>query len=162
MQIEQTTGLELFEKGLTKTEIKSMASTAVESVLEQGNALQVGEALSAMESFIKEVKADKRFTEYIREEAAKHPKGFVSNSGAKIECIEAGAKYDYSECGDIDYERMDAEMKGLKERISKREKFLQTIPIEGITQVNESTGEVYKIFPPSKSSTSTYKVTLNK
>ena len=156
-QIDQT-GLELFEKGLTKIEIKSMAANAVDAVLEQGNALEVGEALSAMENFIKEVKADKRFTDYVRDEAAKYPKGFVSNSGAKIELIEAGTKYDYSQCGDPKYLDYLRDVEDAEAQLKEYQKFLKNIPVEGIEVRRDD--ELIRIFPPAKSSTSTYKVTL--
>lgn len=154
--------LEPFEKGLTKLDIRNLADELVERVLEEGTPLKVAEGLSAIESFIKEVKEDKRFKDYVREETSKYPKGFVSNSGAKIKCFEAGVKYDFTQCGDIAWEKMDAEMKGLKDRITEREEFLKTVPIEGMALVNESDGEVYRIYPPSKTSSSSYKITLAK
>ena len=162
MQTNQLTVLEHFEKGLTKTEIKSIANETVLSLLEGGNPLLVAEAISAMETFIKEVKDNPEFKSYVREEAEKYPKGFVSGSGAKIEIAETGTKYDYSQCGDTEWKILDSQIKNLKEAISEREKFLKAIPASGIEQLNKETGEVSTIYPPSKSSTSSYKITLAK
>lgn len=162
MQTNQLTVLEVFEKGLTKSEIKSIANETVLSLLEGGRPLLMAEAISAMEVFVKEVKDNPEFKSYVREEAEKYPKGFVSQSGAKIELAEVGTKYDYSQCGDVEWEMMDAEMKSLKEKISEREKFLKNLPGAGIEQLNKETGEVTRIYPPSKSSTSSYKITLAK
>jgi hypothetical protein len=69
-------------------------------------------------------------------------------------------KYDYSGCGDIQWEMMDAEMKGLKDRITEREKFLKNLPLEGIEVRHED--QLIHVYPPSKSSTSSFKITLAK
>ena len=160
MQTETITALELFEQGLTKTVIKSMAQQAIESVKETGNVLKVAEAISAMEAFIKEVKADESFKEYAREEISKYPKGYTSNSGAKLECIEAGTKYDYSQCGDTVHAMYSQQLMSVQNSLKDREKFLQAVPLEGMLITDELTGETCKIYPPSKSSTSSYKITL--
>lgn len=162
MQTNQLTVLETFERGLTKTQIKEIANETVLNVLEAGNPLLIAEAISAMEAFVKEVKDSPEFKSYVREEAEKYPKGFVSPSGAKIELAETGTKYDYSQCGDKEWEMLDVEMKSLKEKIAEREKFLKNLPGAGIEQLNKETGEVTMIYPPSKTSTSSYKITLAK
>lgn len=161
METNTTTALEIFEIGLKKSDIKSMANSAVESVMEKGNVLVVAEALSVMETFIKEVKADDRFKEYTREETSKYPKGYVSPSGAKIECAETGTKYDYSQCHDPELFSLTTEMEFLKIKIEERQKFLKTVPIQGMKFVDED-GEVFMLYPPSKTSTSSYKVTLSR
>lgn len=162
MHTNQLTVLETFEVGLTKSEIKSLANQTVLNILEVGNPLLIAEAISAMEAFVKEVKDNPEFKSYVRDEVEKYTKGFTSPSGAKIELAEVGTKYDYSQCGDVEWEMMDAEMKSLKEKISEREKFLKNLPGAGIEQLNKETGEVTTIYPPSKSSTSSYKITLAK
>lgn len=159
---EQITALELFETGLRKTDIKIMAANAVESVLEKGNVLQVAEALSAMDGFVKEVKDDPRFKDYVREEASKTPKGFISNSGAKIECCEVGTAYDFSNCGDVELEMCDQAFKSAEAALKERKEFLKKVPAAGIDVIVPYTGEVIKIYPPSKTSTSSYKITLAK
>jgi hypothetical protein len=160
MQTQTESAIELFEQGLTEKDIAQMVSNSIEHILETGEVLKVAEAISCMEHFIKGVKDDPRFKEYVREETSKYPKGFISNSGAKIECIESGVKYDYSGCGDIQWETMDAEMKGLKDRITEREKFLKNLPLEGIEVRHED--QLIHVYPPSKSSTSSFKITLAK
>lgn len=158
MQTESA--IEIFEQGLTKKDIAQMVNNSIDHILETGEVLKVAEAVSCMEHFIKGIKDDPRFKDYVREETAKYPKGFVSNSGAKIECCETGTKYDYSGCGDIEWEMMDAEMKGLKDRIAEREKFLKNLPLEGIDVRFQD--QLIHVFPPAKSSTSSFKVTLAK
>jgi hypothetical protein len=160
MQTEQITGLELFEKGLTKTDIHCMAQNAIDAVLEQGNALKVGEALSAMEAFIKEIKGDDRFKDYVREECAKYPKGYISPSGAKVELAETGTKYDFSKCDDPIYEMYSQKLLSVQNSLKEREAFLKTVPLEGLEIRFED--ELIRVFPPSKSSISSYKITLSK
>lgn len=155
------TALEVFEQGLTKTSIHCMAQNAIEAVKEQGNILQVAEGISAMETFIKEVKADEGFKEYAREEISKYPKGYVSNSGAKLELAETGTAYDFSRCNDPVYTQLQNEFQDLKEKMKQRETFLKTINIGGVDIITDG-GEVVTVFPPSKSSTSSYKITLSR
>jgi hypothetical protein len=137
-----------------------MVENSIVHVLETGDVLKVAEAVSCMEHFIKGLKEDPRFKEYVREETSKYPKGFVSNSGAKIECIEGGVKYNYSMCNDSVLNELLKDQEYLKIKIEERQKFLKNLPLEGIEIRNED--ELIKIFPPSKQSTSTFKVTLAK
>jgi hypothetical protein len=160
MQQETISALEVFEQGLTKSNIKQMAQDAVYSVLERGNPLQVAEALTAMENFIKEVKDTKEFKEYVREEAGKYGKVYTSPSGAKIELAETGTAYDFYNCGDIVVIILEQELEMAKMRLEERKKFLKNLPIEGIDQLNKETGDIERIYPPAKTSTSSYKVTL--
>lgn len=151
----------LFKNGTNKVNIKKVAIEAVNNVLEQGNVLQVVEAISAMEVFVKEVKDDPRFKDYVREEASKTPKGFISNSGAKIECAEVGTTYDFSGCGDPLLEDLENTSKSSADNLKARKEFLKTVPSAGMDIVT-SDGEVVKIYPPTKTSTSSFKVTLAK
>lgn len=160
--MEKSKELSLFDRGLKKSEIFSMAVNAFENVLETGNFLQSAEALSAMENFIKQLKDNDNFKSYIRDEIAKHPGGFVSTSGAKIELAETGVEYDFSNCNDAIL--IDLEEKALYEKIKvdTRKKFLKNVPLAGLEIVDKESGEVTTIYPPVKTSQSSYKVTLSK
>lgn len=162
VQEDTISALELFEQGLTKSDIKVMANRTVESVLNQGNPLQVAEAVSAMELFIKEVKDDKRFKEYVREEVSKTPKGFTSKSGAKIECCEVGSSYNYDMTGDVEIAMLEADFQRAEANLKERKEFLKKLPAAGIDVIVPFSGEVIHIYPPAKSSTSSYKITLAK
>lgn len=157
--MKQITTLQLFE-GLTKSKIKTMAKNSVENIRENGKVLQVAEALSAMELFIKEVKAIDEFKSYVREEIEKH-NVFKSESGAKIESIEVGVTYDYSNCNDDELDLIQMNFETISEALKGRKEFLKKVPVAGIDIFSKSSGEIIKIYPPSKSSTSTYKVTLS-
>jgi len=46
------------------------------------------------------------------------------------------------------------------EALKARKEFLKTVPIEGLTVVDTASGETVTVYPPSKSSNSSYKVSL--
>lgn len=85
----------------------------------------------------------------------------MSRFGAKIESIEAGTKYDYSNCGDVIWERLSQELLSAQEAIKEREAFLKTVK-QSFSFTDESTGETWSIAPCKKTSVSTYKITLAK
>ena len=106
--------------------------------------------------------ADSELREMIRTEVAKYGKeGFTTKRGAKFQLAEVGYKFDWEACGDPVHDQMMSELSMLKDRISAREDFLKTVPAEGVDIIFDG-GEVCKIFPPVKTSTSSYKVTLPK
>lgn len=113
-----------------------------------------------MEEYIKEAKEAIR--PHVLDSIGKYTKGEeIARFGSRIEAMEAGTRYDYSGCGDLVWNALQQEKKDHDERIKTREKFLQAIKGQQ-TLVDDSTGEVYTVFPPKKTSTSTYKVTLSK
>ena len=113
-----------------------------------------------MEEYIKEAKEAIR--PHVLDSIGKYTKGEdIVKYGSRIEPMEAGTRYDYSGCGDIVWNELQKAKEGHDKLIKDREKFLQAI--KGRQELyDESTGEVYTVFPPKKTSTSTYKVTLSK
>jgi hypothetical protein len=106
---------------------------------------------------------DAELKSFIREEIAKHPKGkLVTNRGVIFELAETGTAYDFSLCQDAVLDQFQADYDALAEKLKARKEFLKTVPIEGLTVVDTDTGEASQIFPPSKSSNSSYKVSLPK
>lgn len=160
MQQETTTALEIFEAGLTKSDIKQMAVNAFESVKDQGNILQVAEAASAMEQFIKELKDIPGFKDYVREETVKYGKSYVSASGAKIEIAETGSTYDFGQCNDPVLSNLEKQFEDAKKKLDERKAFLKNIPGEGMELRYDD--ELITVFRPSKTSISSYKVSLAK
>lgn len=146
--------------GLTKTQIKIVAQNSVNELLNNGNILEAAEMISVMETFIKEVRASKEFTDYVRDEVSKNGKDITNPSGAKIELAETGVKYDFSNCGDHQLQMLQQQLESIETSIDERKKFLKTLPTSGIEIVDGD--EVYRVYPPSKSSTSSYKITLCK
>lgn len=149
---------------LTKTQIKVLADQSVSNLLESGgNVIQIAEMISKMELFIKEVKANSKYVDYVRDEVIKFGKeGCKTASGTKIECAEVGTKYNYEHCGDVKWELLNHQVHSATASLKQREDFLKTVPVGGIDVVDDVSGEVYHIDPPIKTSTSSYKVTISK
>ena len=134
---------------LSRLSVRTVADQLIE-LAEQGNPLEVKLKLKAMSEAIDE--ACKKIDKMARDEAEKHGAKTFDFMGCSIGLIEAGTKYDFSNCGDI-------ELEALAERIKKRKDIVKNIDGKMI-MVNESTGESYEVLPPVKSSTSTIKITL--
>jgi hypothetical protein len=144
-------------EGLSKKQIADLADQSVSNVLEQGNIFQVAEALAAMEEFVKNVRKDERFVEFLREELSKHRGRLTTISGARIEVCEAGVSYDYS--GNGEWRELEQQIKMLTEqRKAVEEKLRKLVP--GRMAVDPETGEVLE--GPIKTSKSTYRITLKR
>ena len=147
--------------GITKSQITSSAKSSVDNILENGNLLESAEAIAAMEQFIKAIKAHDLYKQSVIDELAKYGKSYVNSNGTKIEPMEAAIKYDFSACGDIILKGLEEKLEILETLIKERQTFLKSVPLSGLDLVTEE-GEVIRLYPPSKSSTSTYKITLAK
>lgn len=147
--------LPLICEGLSKTQIGNLADEAVGRVMEEGNVFEVAEALAAMEEFVKTVRRDERYIQYLRDELAKHHGRLVTGSGAKIETCEAGVTYDYS--GNLEWRALEAERYEIERRKKALEEKLRLLA-PGRVAVDPETGEMLE--GPQKSSKSTYRITL--
>jgi hypothetical protein len=142
-------------EGLRKKEIADMADESVEKVLENGNVFQVAEALAAMEEYVKMVRKDERYIQFLRDELTKHHGRLVTASGAKIELCEAGVSYDYAsnaEWRELEAARYEIE----RQKKAVEEKLRLLAP--GRVAVDPETGEMLE--GPQKTSKSTYRITL--
>ena len=148
--------LPAIREGLTKRQIRDLADQSVEHVLEEGHVFQVAEALAAMEEFVKTMRKDERYIQFLRDELAKHHGRLVTNSGAKIEACEAGVTYDYS--SNADWRLLDAQIRLLNDHKKSLEERLRAIA-PGRIGVDHETGEV--IEGAFKASRSTYRITLS-
>lgn len=98
-------------------------------------------------------------SEYVREEihdnvltaADKYSERVIEAFGARIEKRDTNVRYNYATAKDIEWERLDSEIKGLELRRKQREEFLRALR-EPMTLLDESTGEVTEIKPPQKTS----------
>lgn len=80
--------------------------------------------------------------------------------GALFQKKEAGTKYDYSQTNDHIHKQLVSVLDNSKRAVKEREEFLQSLPAEGQQVVDEDTGDVFKIYRPIKSSTTTVAITL--
>lgn len=147
--------------GISKSQLKIMADMSLQEIFDNGRAIEAAEALSVMENFIKELRSNKQFTDYVRDEISKNGKQLETNS-AKLELSETGVKYDYDNCGDVIFEQLSQQLESIEADLKDRKEFLKTVPVSGLPILNEQTGELTTIYPPSKTSSSTYKITLKK
>jgi hypothetical protein len=79
--------------------------------------------------------------------------------GSEFSIVEAGVKYDYSDCKDLEYNTLSIQLEALKSTLKDRETFLKAIK-QPLQMVDETSGECYTIYPPKKTSTTTLKVTF--
>ena len=147
--------------GISKSQLKIMADMSLKEIFDNGRAIEAAEALSVMENFIKELRSNKQFSDYVRDEIAKNGKQIETQS-AKLELAETGVKYNFDNCSDALYQQLEQQLQSVEADLKDRKEFLKTVPASGLSIINEQTGEVSTIYPPSKSSTSTYKITLKK
>jgi len=88
--------------------------------------------------------------------------GDKTKNGYSLKVTESGVKYDFSKCNDPELKGLEAELSELSKKIETRQKFLKALPWGGTTIVDENTGEVTKIYPPAKKSTTVPQFTLQK
>lgn len=140
----------------TKTDIKKVADMLISDV-ESGNEnpLSLALKIKVWEELMKEAK--ERLAKYSLDEIALHKDGKTTLHGAKIERVEAGVKYDYS--NDIVWKELNEELETLKSSLKYREDLLKSIP-QFMSIVDDQTGEM--IPAPLKTSTTTIKITLAK
>lgn len=148
--------------------LKLGASTSVQvDVFSDGiiQAVKQGE-ISAMEVLIHLKafeKASGRILKEIQEsfvrEAEKYPERSFSFHGNTIEKTEVGVKYDYSVCGDPEWERWSVDEQTAASRRQGREAFLKALK-EPMEVLDKMTGEVITLRPPTKKGTTSLKVTI--
>lgn len=146
---------------LTKSQIKIIAETTINSILETGNVIEVADTFSKVELFIKEIKSSPEYIDFLRDEISKHGKMVTTSSGTRLELAEVGTKYDYSMCGDPILKELMDKLAEIETAVKERQTMLKTIPASGM-EILSNDGELCKVYPPSKSSTSSVKATIAK
>ncbi len=142
----------------TSTQIDVFSDGVIQSVKEgEINPLTVLIQLRAME------KATDRILKEIKEnlltEAGKYSGNDFEYMGNKITKAEHGIKFDYSTCGDPVYKRLSDVSTQANEQLKERETFLKAVK-HPFNFLDESTGEVFIISPPTKKSTSGLNVSI--
>lgn len=142
----------------TSTQIDVFSDGVIESV-QRGeiNPLTVLVQLRAME------RASERILKEIRQnimnEADKYPEKEFDFMGNKMTKTEHGTRYDYSGCGDPVFFKRYAIAKEANEQLKERESFLKAVKAP-FSLLDEATGEVNVISPPTKTSTSGLNVSI--
>jgi len=154
-----TSILALFE---TNKEQRQSFALDLVSKIEQGEVdpLKIHLQVKAMEDIIKLLNDNTIYKKAILDSAEKYGQKSFQFMNSKVEIKEVGTKYDFSKCGDSLYMKFEEESEVIKENLKKRADFLKTVSPKGMTILNEITGEVETVYPPSKSSTTSIAVTL--
>ena len=118
--------------------------------------------LAKMRKALDAIDKDPRFREAIMAEVDKYSDRVITMGDVAIEKSEVGVKYDFYACGDAQWNELTQMAEAIKTQLAEREKFLRGIPEEGITQLDEGTGEVVTIHRPTRKSKSWIKVTFKK
>jgi hypothetical protein len=163
------------ELQISKQDAKSFHAQIRQRILDTGKGLfEYVETLKFFEKVLKALtgdsgatkqedkEGDKELKDYIRSEITKYGKSFTTPRGAKFELFEAGTKYYYDKTNDPVLQLLERQLQYDKEQLEKRQEFLKGVPTEGMLITDEETGETYKVYPPYKTSTSSFKVTLPK
>jgi len=143
---------------ISQVQVDVFSDGVIESVQQgEANPLEVLLLLKAFE------KASKRILEEIRpnfvNESAKYPeKTFIFN-GSSMSKTEAGTTYDFDVCNDPIYNDRFKIMEEAKKQLEERKEFLKSLK-EPLNVVIDDTGELVKIIPPLKKSTSTLSVSI--
>jgi hypothetical protein len=159
---------------LTKKGVAKAASNIYTAIMD-GNmsAVDIAVMLKFVEETgksLKELSDDNgknTFVDLVREEIEKNSddgKTFHTKHSVKFELYEAATKFDYESCGDPVWNRFSKEIELLKMKMKERESFLKGLKDSvSMNIMDPDTAEFHEnveLFPPAKSSTSTYKQTM--
>jgi hypothetical protein len=107
----------------------------------------------ASERILKEIKPN------LLAEADKYPGKEFEFAGNKITKAEHGIRFDFSECGDPVYQRLFNAAFEANGKLKERENFLKAVKAS-FSLLDEESGEVATITPPTKKSTSGLNVSI--
>jgi hypothetical protein len=157
-QIPQTATEYLTLGPSTQTSIDIFSDGVIQSV-QAGNInplavlVQIRAMEKAFERILKETKDN------LMREADKYPGNDFEFQGNKITKAEHGTRYDFSQCGDPVYAQRLKIVQEASEQLKEQESFLKALKAP-ITVVDEGSGEVVTIQPPTKRSTSGLNVAI--
>lgn len=143
---------------ITKVFIADNVTEIINAINEGGvDPLKLKLQAKAIEEILKQIKPilDKAAREKAESFGAKQ----FTTMGADIKLIEAGTKYDFSNCNDLIYFELMEEFKKLDAKIKKRETILKAID-EKEEFYRSETGETWTAYPPIKKSTSTIEISI--
>lgn len=107
------------------------------------------------------IQPDKEFIDYIREKINEYEGGkMTTQRGVVFQNAEVGHSNDFTACGDPVLNELQLKLDEYTKLVKERKEFLKSIPLSGVDILNED--ELVKVFPPAKSSKSSFKVSLPK
>ena len=151
------------DSNLSKETMQIQSNVLIQSIVEgEIDPLQAVAKIRFLSDMLAATLKDDRVKNVILNEIDKNGGKEVTAFGVKFTQKEMGVSYDYTVCGDPEYDRLAAEMEDLKARMKDREKFLMGIPAEGIPMVDQETGDCYKVIRPLRRASLGYSVTFKK
>lgn len=153
--------LPAINSNITKGDLNIIAESTINELINNSNVTEAIDVIAKMEYLIKEIRSNKDFIDFVRGYVSLNGKEVELNTGTKIELAEVGTKYHYENCNDLMLEELNKQKSIIEETIKERQMFLRSLPLEGLDIVTIH-GELVRVYPPSKTSTSSFKVTLKK
>lgn len=157
---------------LSKQNAATFHQQAKEKIFEHGGAFEYIEVIKFFAALDKQISGDKQskiepdneFLDYLRDEIRKQGNGgdkaeFKTARGVKFTLAEVATTYDFSQCNDPELLDMEDLSSFYANKVKERKEFLRNIPLSGMDIITKD-GEGIKIYPPSKSSKSSFKVSL--
>lgn len=145
----------------TKEQRRTFVAQVVDNVYEKHtSALEVHYQVKCLEDIIKNITEDKRYKGAVLDDALDHSGKPFDFKHSEVAVREVGTKYDYDNCGDPKYRELKRLFDKAKKDIDERQEYLKTIPVEGVTIVDEDTGEICKVHKPIKTSTTSVIIRL--
>lgn len=139
----------------TKSDIKIATDMLIDQISNgEINPIDVALQLKVLEEFVKD--ARDKLNNYTIEELQKYPAGKTCIFDTKIEIAETGIKYDYSQ--DLVWQSLKQQNEMTSIALKFREDILKKIPAG--SQLVDENGEAS--IGPSKTSSTSYKITLAK
>lgn len=153
---------------LSKENAATFHSLAKQKIFDTGNGLfeyietvkfmaQINDRIFGNSS--SKIEPDKEFIDYARAEIKRNGEKeiFKTFRGVKFENAETGTSYDFSKCNDPVLVELEEKAKELAESVKARKEFLKTIKVSENILIGD---EVVTVYPPAKSSKSSFKVSL--
>ncbi len=114
----------------SKSERELFINMCIEEVLSGNrNPLELEIMLKNLEDTINAIRKNQTFTDCVMNEVDKYPEKTFAFKGVKITKT-VRRTYDFSVCGDSEYDELIEEQAAIKEKIKAREEFLKTLKPE--------------------------------
>jgi hypothetical protein len=159
---------------LSKENAANFHTAVKERIFETGNGLfeylETVKFFAAVDKVINgdsasKIQPDKEFIDYTREQIKLNSDkdNFTTGRGVKFTIAETGTSYDFSNCNDPVLVRLEEQAKEAAEKVKQRKEFLKTVDAAiGLVITDTESGETVTVYPPSKTSKSSFKISLPK
>ena len=150
--------LSLFQT--TKAERTAFVNNVIANIEDESvDPLKIHLQLKSLIDISEQLLENETYRKYLLSAAEKNGKKFTYQN-ADFSIKEVGTRYNWDNCDDVELTDLLLQNESLKEKLKVKQDFLKKVPIAGLAVINEETGETYKVYPPSKSSTTSVAVTL--